>query len=104
MNPPRESPTDHIRHRIGGFALVSYLCVFLSTALASPPGVGQAATDEELVWREFLQWLTAQAPQSDPRQLVGGYRTELIRKGVSGADADGQMAVVWKLVFREPRA
>jgi hypothetical protein len=48
---------------------VSYLCVVLSTALASPPSVGQASADEKLVWQEFLQWLTAQAPQSDPRHV-----------------------------------
>jgi predicted O-methyltransferase YrrM len=80
---------------------MSFVCLVLSTALPSA-SLSQATPDERPVWRDFLQWLAAQPPNSDPRQLVGGYRVQLIQNGVSETEADRRMAVVWKLAFWEP--
>jgi predicted O-methyltransferase YrrM len=101
MHRLRKGLTDHICTRIGGLALMSFVSIVLSTALPSM-SLGQPTPDERPVWREYLEWLAAQPPNSDPRQLVGAYRTQLVRNGASEAEADRRMAVVSKLAFREP--
>lgn len=101
MNRLRQAPTRRIATRIRRLALASCVCLVLSPALQST-SFGQPTADESLVWREYLEWLAVQPPNSDPRQLVGGYRTELIRQGVSATDADRRIAIVSKLAFREP--
>jgi SAM-dependent methyltransferase len=83
-----------------GLRLVCAFCYFasLTVSLASsdlPPA-------DECVWHEFLEWFAAQPPNSDPRNLVGNYRNELVNRGAQAAVADQQMSVVWKLVFRRP--
>lgn len=101
MHRPRKGPTHRIGTRIIALARMSFVCLVLSTALPSA-SLSQATPDERPVWRDFLQWLAAQPPNSDPRQLVGGYRVQLIQNGVSETEADRRMAVVWKLAFWEP--
>jgi 2-polyprenyl-3-methyl-5-hydroxy-6-metoxy-1,4-benzoquinol methylase len=57
---------------------------------------------DERVWHEFIEWFAAQPPKSDPRELIGAYRNELIKRGTHAQEADQKMSLVWKQVFRRP--
>lgn len=82
------------------FRLVCAFCYFASLTIA--PASSDLTPADEQVWRDFLQWFAAQPPNSDPRDLIGNYRKELIKRGTQAAVADQQMSIVWKLVFRRP--
>ena len=83
-----------------GLGLVFACCWFAS--LTTSPASSDLPAADERVWHEFLEWFAVQPPKSDPRELVGNYRNELIRRGTQAATADQQMSIVWKLVFRRP--
>jgi SAM-dependent methyltransferase len=81
--------------------LVLLQCLFLVSAT-----IASASSDlpvaEERVWQDFVKWFAPQPPKSDPRELIGNYRNELIKRGTPADAADQQMSVVWKFVFRRP--
>jgi len=61
-----------------------------------------AQTDPEAQWKAFLAWLSAQPPDSKPANLILPYRAELIRKGMSPAEAQRELDRVGNLAFTRP--
>jgi len=61
-----------------------------------------AQTDPDAHWKAFLAWLSAQPPESKPANLIRPYRAELIRKGMSPAEAEREMERVGNLAFTRP--
>jgi hypothetical protein len=61
-----------------------------------------AQTDPDAHWKAFLAWLSAQPPDSKPANLIRPYRAELIRKGMSPAEAEREMERVGNLAFTRP--
>lgn len=62
----------------------------------------QTAGSEDAIWKDFLQWLDAQPPNSRPADLISPYRNELLKKGISPAEADRIMELVEGLAFTRP--
>lgn len=60
----------------------------------------QAQPDAQ--WKAFLAWLGAQPPDSKPANLIRPYRAELIRKGMSAAEAEREMERLGHLAFTRP--
>ena len=56
-----------------------WLCLAATLLCAQP--------DPEAQWKAFLAWLSSQPPDSKPANLIRPYGAELIRKGMSPADA-----------------
>jgi 2-polyprenyl-3-methyl-5-hydroxy-6-metoxy-1,4-benzoquinol methylase len=65
-------------------------------------GFAQTASSDEAIWKDFLQWLNAQPPNSRPMDLLAPYRDEMMRKGVPPAEADRRMDLVFSLSFSRP--
>jgi len=84
----------HHRRSILGLAF----CLF--TIIAA--GLAQTAAKDEAVWKDFLQWLAAQPPNSRPMDLISPYREDLLRRGVPPAEADRRLALVSDLAFHSP--
>jgi 2-polyprenyl-3-methyl-5-hydroxy-6-metoxy-1,4-benzoquinol methylase len=74
------------------------LCIFGMACVS----VAQTAGSNDAVWKDFLQWLSAQPPNSKPMDLISPYRNELLKKGVSAAEADRIMDLVLGLAFTRP--
>lgn len=62
----------------------------------------RAQPDREAQWKAFLAWLGAQPANSKPAELLRPYRAELIRKGMSPADAEREMERLGHLAFVRP--
>jgi SAM-dependent methyltransferase len=71
-----------------------WLCLAAALLCAQP--------DPEAQWKAFLAWLTSQPPDSKPANLIRPYRSELIRKGMSPADAEREMERLGHLAFTRP--
>lgn len=71
-----------------------WLCLAAALLCAQP--------DAEDRWKAFLAWLSAQPPDSKPANLIRPYRAELIRKGMSPADAEREMDRLGHLAFTRP--
>ena len=61
-----------------------------------------AQPDAEARWKAFLVWLSAQPPDSKPANLIRPYRAELIRQGMSAAEADRETDRLGHLAFVRP--
>jgi SAM-dependent methyltransferase len=61
-----------------------------------------AQPDREAQWKAFLAWLSARPPDSKPANLLRPYRAELIRKGMSSAEADRELDRLGHLAFTRP--
>ena len=70
------------------------LCLFAALICAQP--------DSDAQWKSFLAWLSARPPDSKPANLIRPYRAELIRKGMSPAEADREMDRLGPLAFTRP--
>jgi SAM-dependent methyltransferase len=68
-----------------------WLCLFAAILCAQ--------SDPEAQWKAFLAWLAAQPPDSKPANLIRPYRAELIRKGMSPAEAEREMERLGNLAF-----
>jgi SAM-dependent methyltransferase len=74
--------------------LLSKASVLLSLFLIAFPAMGQD------VCRDYTEWLRAHpADKADPN---GGYRKELIRRGMSADQADAQLLAIWKSIVYCP--
>jgi SAM-dependent methyltransferase len=62
----------------------------------------RAQPDTEAQWKAFVAWLSAQPPDSKPANLIRPYRAELIRKGMSPAEAEREMERLGHLAFTRP--
>jgi SAM-dependent methyltransferase len=71
-----------------------WLCLFAAILCAQ--------SDPEAQWKAFLAWLAAQPPDSKPANLIRPYRAELIRKGMSPAEAEREMERLGNLAFTRP--
>ena len=70
------------------------LCLVTALLCAQP--------DQEAQWKAFLAWLSAQPPDSKPANLIRPYRAELIRKGMSPAEAERETDLLGHLAFTRP--
>jgi SAM-dependent methyltransferase len=61
-----------------------------------------AQSDTEAQWKAFLAWLRAQPPDSKPANLIRPYRAELIRQGMSPAEAERETDRLGHLAFTRP--
>ena len=61
-----------------------------------------AQPDPEVRWKAFLAWLSARPPDSKPANLIRPYRAELIRKGLSPAEAERETDRLGHLAFTRP--
>jgi SAM-dependent methyltransferase len=61
-----------------------------------------AQPDPEAQWKAFLAWLSAQPPDSKPANLIRPYRAELIRNGMSPAEAERELDRLGHLAFTRP--
>ncbi len=61
-----------------------------------------AQTDPEARWKAFLEWLSAQPPNSKPANLLRPYREELIRQGIPPAEAERECDRLGHLAFVRP--
>ncbi|MGA2741270.1 MAG: class I SAM-dependent methyltransferase [Bryobacteraceae bacterium] len=61
-----------------------------------------AQTDPEAQWKAFLAWLSARPPDSRPANLIRPYRSELIRQGMSPAEAERELDRLGHLAFTRP--
>jgi SAM-dependent methyltransferase len=71
-----------------------WLCIIAALLCAQP--------DAEAQWKAFLAWLSARPPDSKPANLIRPYRAELIRKGMSPAEADRELDRLGHLAFTRP--
>jgi SAM-dependent methyltransferase len=71
-----------------------WLCLIAAVLGAQP--------DRDAQWSAFLAWLRARPPDSKPANLIHPYRAELIRKGMSPAEADHEMDRLGHLAFTRP--
>jgi hypothetical protein len=65
-------------------------------------GLAQTNSGDEAIWKDFLNWLAAQPPNSRPYDLIGPYRDKMLREGVPTAEADRRMELVGGLAFTRP--
>jgi SAM-dependent methyltransferase len=61
-----------------------------------------AQPDSEARWKAFLAWLSARPPDSKPANLIRPYREELIRQGMSPAEAERESDRLGHLAFTRP--
>jgi SAM-dependent methyltransferase len=61
-----------------------------------------AQSDPEAQWKAFLAWLSARPPDSKPANLIRPYRAELIRQGMSPAEAERETDRLGHLAFTRP--
>jgi SAM-dependent methyltransferase len=61
-----------------------------------------AQSDPEAQWKVFLAWLSARPPDSKPANLIQPYRAELIRQGISPAEAERETDRLGHLAFTRP--
>jgi len=71
-----------------------WLCLVAALLCAQP--------DADAQWKAFLAWLTARPPDSKPANLIRPYRAELIRKGMSPAEAERELDRLGHLAFTRP--
>jgi len=71
-----------------------WLCLTAALLCAQP--------DAEARWKAFLTWLIARPPDSKPANLIRPYRAELIRKGMSPAEAERELDRLGHLAFTRP--
>ena len=76
---------------------VRHLLLLLAAALLC------AQPDADARWRAFLAWLSAQPPDSKPANLIRPYRAELIRQGMSPAEAERELERLGQLGFHPAR-
>ena len=63
------------------------------------PMLALAQSDEETVWRTFVNWLGATKPPSDnPAKLLQAFRASVIAKGTSGPEADRQLGIITRFM------
>jgi hypothetical protein len=87
-----ESSTE--RYTEDAAAMRRWLWLYLLAAILC------AQSDQE--WNAFLDWLGAQPPNSNPGNLINPYRAELIRKGMSPAEAERVWDRLGHLAFTRP--
>jgi 2-polyprenyl-3-methyl-5-hydroxy-6-metoxy-1,4-benzoquinol methylase len=63
---------------------------------------GQTPSADEDAFKQFLAWLSSRPPTARPTDLVPPYRQELIRHGLSEAEADRTLARVWQRAYKDP--
>lgn len=73
-----------------------WLCLCLTAGLLC------AQPDADSQWKAFLAWLNAQPPNSKPANLLRPYRDELIRQGMSPAEAERETDRLGHLAFTRP--
>ncbi len=61
-----------------------------------------AQPDADARWKAFLAWLSARPPDSKPANLLRPYREELIRQGMSAAEAERETDRLGHLAFTRP--
>ena len=67
-------------------------------------GLTFAQNPDEGVWQQYLRWLPSAPPTDGVGPIYAAYRKHLLAGGVSGADADNQLAVVRKMSRSRPEA
>ncbi len=61
---------------------------------------GQSPDDQ--AFQQFIKWLSNRPPSSRPTDLIPPYRQELIQQGLSGQQADRQLAMFWQRAYKDP--
>lgn len=81
---------------------VALCCFSLTGELAAVARHVQPVPEEERIWQTFVDWFRSRPPSGNRRELVEPYRKQLAQTGLSEADVNQQMSVVWSGVFRRP--
>src|SRR5262249_14816296 len=63
--------------------------------------VAQAPPSHEVIWKEFLEWLS-KAPRVDGPALFNTYRDLLIKAGISTQEADQRLDVIRRMHRERP--
>lgn len=79
---------------------VALCCFSITGELAAVARHVQPVPEEERIWQTFVDWFRSRPPSGNPRELVEPYREHLVQTGLSKADVNQQMSVVWSGVFR----
>jgi SAM-dependent methyltransferase len=61
-----------------------------------------AQSPDDQAFQQFIKWLSNRPPASRPTDLIPPYRQELIKQGLSGQEADRQLATFWQRAYQDP--
>jgi SAM-dependent methyltransferase len=86
-------------------AAVALGCVVIGSTVAAP------LVSDDQIWQRFVDWLPSAPVNQNPQPIFDVFRARIIASGISGIEADRQMAVVlrtmrtrtdgWQVMFNK---